>query len=478
MPPPPTVPVESLLAQRAWMRSLARSLVRDDSAADDLAQEAWVDALRSPPVHGRGIRGWLATILRRRARDSWRSASRRAGREEAAARPEAVRSAADVVAEADLHRRVVEAVLALEEPFRGTLLLRFYEDRTPAAIAAAQGIPAATVHSRIRRGLERLRARLDGDSGGGRTAWVAALLPLAGFREAAGALGTAGATTVAATTGGVLMGTKMVLAAGVLGAAAGTLVTGLAAGTLGGGAAPPGADAEARAEVAALRARLDEVESRAAAAPGGEAPAPSGRSPREAALEERVRSLEARLAAGGGGEAGAGAPAGPADREVLRRAEEAMERGKAAFADRAAAEAKLAEGVEEMRRKVCDASLPVQERTAALTGLRFRPGGIDEPVLAAAIELYGSGIQPGFREVILRDLHRREDDRLRRLYIGALQDDPEPRVRRRAAEDIDTWKEDPEVRLALERARDGDADEEVRKIAATTIRNPAQSSRR
>jgi RNA polymerase sigma-70 factor (ECF subfamily) len=461
MPPPTSVPIETLLAQRAWMRSLARSLVRDESAADDLAQEVFVDALRSPPAHGAGVRGWLATLLRRRARDAWRSASRRAAREEAAARPEAMRSAAEVVAEADLHRRVVEAVMGLEEPFRGTLLLRFYEDRSPAAVAEAQGVPAATVHSRIRRGIERLRARLDGGTPGGRGAWMAALLPLAGLRE-----GSMAAAATAAAGGGALVGTKMVVAAGVLGAAAGTLVTGFAAGTLGGGGAAPVGEAEARAEVAALRARLEAIESRAAAVPGGEDPAPAGRSSREGALEDRVRSIEARLAAGGGPSTIVEVPDLRGDEEARRRALEAMEKGRIALAEQAAADARRAEGAEEMRRKVCDTTLPVQDRTAALTGLRFVRDGINEPVLAAAIELFGSGIEPGFREVILRDLHKIPDERLKRLYLDALAGDPEPRVRRRAAEDIDTWKEDPEVRLALERARDGDVDEEVRKIAA------------
>ncbi len=451
------------------MRSLARSLVRDDSAADDLVQEAWVDALRSPPVHGAGLRGWLATILRRRARDAWRSESRRAVREEAAARPEGVRSAAAVVAEADLHRRVVEAVMALEEPYRGTLLLRFYEQRSPADIAESQGIPAATVHTRIRRGLERLRARLDGGTRGGRTAWVAALLPLAGFREAAGVLGSAGAATAA--TGGVIVGTKMVVAAAVLGAAAGTLVTGLAAGTLGGGGGAPAADSGAGAEVAALRARLEALEGRAAvpgAGASGDGAVAAGI--RMEALERRIASLEEGRG-GAGGQPPVDSPAGirPATPEEEARARTALDRATAAFAERAAAEEKAKETVEELRRRACDPSLPVEERTSALTGLRFAKDGVNDAVVAAMIDLFRTGPEPGFRAVILRDLHKNRDERLRALFLDALQNDASPFVRKRAAEDIDTWKDDAEVRIALERARDGDGDEEVRKQAGETL---------
>ena len=66
----PSVPIETLLSQREWVRSLARRLVAGEAEADDLAQQVWVDALRSPPERDDGIRGWFATLLRRRARDA------------------------------------------------------------------------------------------------------------------------------------------------------------------------------------------------------------------------------------------------------------------------------------------------------------------------------------------------------------------------------------------------------------------------
>src|SRR5260370_310211 len=41
--------VAQLLQHSAWVRRLARGLVRDDALADDLGQEAWLAALRPPP---------------------------------------------------------------------------------------------------------------------------------------------------------------------------------------------------------------------------------------------------------------------------------------------------------------------------------------------------------------------------------------------------------------------------------------------
>jgi protocatechuate 3,4-dioxygenase beta subunit len=72
---------------------------------------------------------------------------------------------------------VVDAVLLLHEPYRTTVVLRFYEDLEPAEIARRLGINGATVRTRLKRGLDMLRARLDRDAGD-RRAWCLALLPV------------------------------------------------------------------------------------------------------------------------------------------------------------------------------------------------------------------------------------------------------------------------------------------------------------
>src|SRR6185369_2529638 len=87
--------------------------------------------------------------------------------------------AADAVLERmQLHRRVAELVMALEEPYRTTLLLRFYEGRAAVDIAREAGVPEGTARWRISEGVRRLRERLDQEPGG-RPRWAGLLAPLA-----------------------------------------------------------------------------------------------------------------------------------------------------------------------------------------------------------------------------------------------------------------------------------------------------------
>lgn len=60
-----------LLAQSSWVVALARSLVRDAAAAEDLAQEAWVAALERRPCV---LRPWLARVVANLARRARRGA--------------------------------------------------------------------------------------------------------------------------------------------------------------------------------------------------------------------------------------------------------------------------------------------------------------------------------------------------------------------------------------------------------------------
>jgi len=214
--PPLPASLDALLAHRNWVRRVARALTADEHLAADLEQDLWVEALERPPNVRTSVRAWAAAVLRHDLLDRRRSAARRARREEIAARPEAIPSDADVVADADAHRRVVNAVMDLAEPYRATVLLRWYEDLGPSAIAARQGIPVETVRTRLRRAVHLLRERLDAQSGGNRSAWMAALLPLArnGLAPSAAASGSVAGWIA----GGLLMKatTKVALAALVL----------------------------------------------------------------------------------------------------------------------------------------------------------------------------------------------------------------------------------------------------------------------
>ncbi len=166
--------IDALLQHSRWVRTLAESLTRDPGLAEDIVQETWVSALRRGPEDDRSLRGWLATLLRRHLRQVRRGEERRALREERHARELSQPSASELVERAESQRDLAQAVLELREPFRSTVLLRFFEDLAPDEIAARMQVPLATVHSRLGRGLAALRERLE-RRGRVRPTWLGAL---------------------------------------------------------------------------------------------------------------------------------------------------------------------------------------------------------------------------------------------------------------------------------------------------------------
>jgi RNA polymerase sigma factor (sigma-70 family) len=174
-----TTRVEDLLAHAEWLRRLAGRLV-GPADADDLVQETWKSALRAPPRgHAEDARPWLAKVLRNLSRNRWRARTRRDRTAAAAPLPPAPSAADELLERARTERRLADVVLTLEEPYRSAILLRYYEGKSGAEIAAALGIPAGTVRWRLSEAINRLRARLDDEHGGDRERWRALLLPIA-----------------------------------------------------------------------------------------------------------------------------------------------------------------------------------------------------------------------------------------------------------------------------------------------------------
>jgi hypothetical protein len=153
-----------------------------------------------PPRTGR-VRPWLGGISRNVAKRLHRSRARRLRREVAAARPD--RAAAESTEKLRWQQRVVEEVLALDPKYRDVLLLRYYEELPPRAIAARLDLPVNTVRTRTRRGIELLRGRFDERFG--RKAWTAGL---AGFFATEAAAG--GGKLVAAALVALVAGTAWV----------------------------------------------------------------------------------------------------------------------------------------------------------------------------------------------------------------------------------------------------------------------------
>ncbi|MDH3591764.1 MAG: sigma-70 family RNA polymerase sigma factor, partial [Planctomycetota bacterium] len=197
------VDAATLLAHGNFVRAVARKLLRHGDQVDDVVQETWLRALRSPPARAGALRAWLGRVARNLARDRLRRDERRLRRERRVARPETVPPDGDQVARL---QAIVNAVAALEEPYRSTVLMRFYENQGPTEIAARHGLPVATVKSRLRRALELMRADLAREHGGARGLAIF-LLPLFSESSVAGP---------ALAGGMILMQKKLMLVALVL----------------------------------------------------------------------------------------------------------------------------------------------------------------------------------------------------------------------------------------------------------------------
>jgi RNA polymerase sigma-70 factor (ECF subfamily) len=201
--------LDELIAHDRFVRGLARALTSDAAAADDVAQDAWAATLRKPPRVGSNLRAWLGGVVRRLAWKTHRGDGRRRRREERAARPESVVSPADELAERESTRAaLVAAVMRLDEPYRETVLLRYFRPLEPAEIARRMGVPAGTVRHRLFAALGKLRADLDAAHDGTRERWLAVLAPIGAptFGGAAGGGGTiASAAAFGSAAGGALL---------------------------------------------------------------------------------------------------------------------------------------------------------------------------------------------------------------------------------------------------------------------------------
>lgn len=162
-----------ILQELAWVRELARRLLGDDSQVDDVVHDAWVAARLQPRSAIRtNFRSWLATVVHNRVRRIIRTERRRTRREQTVARAPIVDSTIDIVERGALVRELTAAVMALDEPYRSAILLRYLDGLRGEQIAARQGVSHDAARKRISRGLQMLRERL-GKGHGGFAAWGA-----------------------------------------------------------------------------------------------------------------------------------------------------------------------------------------------------------------------------------------------------------------------------------------------------------------
>jgi len=152
---------ELVRRRQGMVRDLMRRLCGDRAFAEDLAQQAFVQAwrqlgrLKSPGAFGSWLRAIAVNVWLQEVR---RAPARLETSEDDLPEPEAKGPTEDELAAARLD--LSRALLRLKAQERVCVVLSYAEGLSHAEIAEATGWPLGTVKSNVARGAERLRAWL------------------------------------------------------------------------------------------------------------------------------------------------------------------------------------------------------------------------------------------------------------------------------------------------------------------------------
>jgi len=148
------------LFRRFWPRAYRAAflIVHDHAAAEDIAQEAFLAAIRRLDRFDRQRRfgPWLGTIVANRAIDWARARTARRETGDAGVEP----PSPPEVPLGRYSQEVLAALAALSPEHRAVIVLRYLLEYSPGEIARALELPRGTVNSRLRRGLDALETRL------------------------------------------------------------------------------------------------------------------------------------------------------------------------------------------------------------------------------------------------------------------------------------------------------------------------------
>lgn len=215
----------------AMVYSTCLRVLRNASAAEEAAQECFIEFFRLPTPIRPSVGGWLHTVAARRAADHLKMEIRRKTREAdyAIQIPQSIMPLWD-----DVSAHIDAAIANLEDEIRLPLVLRFLDGKSQPEIARELGLSVATVKRRVNQGVHRIREDLRGKGIAVTAAALAAMLeevpalPLPnavvaelgkrGLSGSAAWTGTTGATALksAATIGGIIAVKKAAIAAAVI----------------------------------------------------------------------------------------------------------------------------------------------------------------------------------------------------------------------------------------------------------------------
>jgi RNA polymerase sigma-70 factor (ECF subfamily) len=145
---------------------LAYRIMGDGPSAEDVVQEAfltlWRQAERIDPARGK-LSSFLMTMVHHKAIDALRSKQGRTARQLSIDVADLEKYGADVaerVAQSLSREEVRKALATIPDEQRRPIEMAYFEGLTHVEIAESLSLPLGTVKSRVRLGLEKLRAVL------------------------------------------------------------------------------------------------------------------------------------------------------------------------------------------------------------------------------------------------------------------------------------------------------------------------------
>ncbi|MEU6405943.1 sigma-70 family RNA polymerase sigma factor [Streptomyces sp. NPDC046985] len=160
-------------AYRRWgalIFTIASRKLGDPEEAKDVTQQVFVGAWRGRKNFDRergSLKTWLVGITHKKIADALDRRSRHIRDQRAVAAYTVPDDGANRTATADAvvdHLVLMDELEQLPAPQRTVLTMAFYEDLSQSQIAERTGMPLGTVKSHTRRGMMRLKDRLEVDS--------------------------------------------------------------------------------------------------------------------------------------------------------------------------------------------------------------------------------------------------------------------------------------------------------------------------
>ena len=132
------------------LKGLARALLGDEHDVEDVVQDAWVRALEVRPDRPRDLLAWLRGTVRNLSLSNRRVAADRRirlGSGRGRDRAEQAEATDETALRSEASMLITRAVHDLPAQYREVVVLRYWDNLTPQAIAARLGVPTKTVRS-------------------------------------------------------------------------------------------------------------------------------------------------------------------------------------------------------------------------------------------------------------------------------------------------------------------------------------------